>query len=161
MNWSGAFLSKWFNFVLVVWVSVYIVVKELIYCLSLAGASVLISGYSSFTPGSHVNFGQQYGNGAVLFVLSASNLQRSFAIGNGPQSSTNSWSLCKNGITKSKHWNSLIREVIWQWKMVNLPAAGIIGCNTCWTSTEWSQIPRFTWFNCSTSCWCKTHSREI
>lgn len=77
--------------------------SNLIYCLSLAGVSVLISGYSSLTPGSHVNFGQQYGNGAVLFVLSASNLQRSFAIGNGPQSSTNSWSLYENGIRKSDH----------------------------------------------------------
>lgn len=59
-----------------------------IYCL--AGSSVLTSGYSSFTPGSHTNFGQQYGNGADLLVLSASNLQRSLAIGNGPQSSTDS-----------------------------------------------------------------------
>lgn len=56
-------------------------------------ASVRISGYSSFTPGSQTNFGQQYGNGADLFVLSVSNLQRSLAIGNGPQSSTSSWSL--------------------------------------------------------------------
>lgn len=59
------------------------------YCFS-AGSSVLISGYSSFTPGSHSNFGQQYGNGADLLVLSESNLQRSLAIGNGPQSSTDS-----------------------------------------------------------------------
>lgn len=63
---------------------------ELIYSLSLDGASVLISGYSSLTPFSQVNFGQQYGNGADLFVRSVSNLQRLFSIGNGPQSSTNS-----------------------------------------------------------------------
>lgn len=61
-----------------------------VYCFSFDGDSVLISGYSSLTPASHVNFGQQYGNGADLFVRSVSNLQRLFSIGNGPQSSTNS-----------------------------------------------------------------------
>lgn len=53
----------------------------------------MISGYSSFTPGSHVKVGQQYGKGAVLFVFSVSNLHLSLANGNGPQSSTNSSNL--------------------------------------------------------------------
>lgn len=39
--------------------------------------------------------GQQYGNEAVLFVRSVSNLHLSFANGRGPQSSTNSNNLSK------------------------------------------------------------------
>lgn len=44
-----------------------------------------------------MKLGQQYGNAAVLFVFSVSNLHFSFAIGNGPQSSTNSNNLKKIG----------------------------------------------------------------
>lgn len=60
-----------------------------------AGFSLAISGYSSFTPGSQVNCGQQYGKGALLLVFSVSNLHLSFTNGNGPQSSTTSKSLLK------------------------------------------------------------------
>lgn len=54
------------------------------------GATVGISGYSNFAPGSQTKFGQQSGNGAVLLVLASSNLHLGLAKGSGPQSSTNS-----------------------------------------------------------------------
>lgn len=78
------------------------------------GATVGISGYSNLAPSSHLNFGQQSGNDAVLLVFSvekycyflvhtetmlltivipSSSLHLSLAKGRGPQSSTNSKSL--------------------------------------------------------------------
>lgn len=56
---------------------------------SFGGAGVGISGYSSFTPFSHSNWGQQSGNAAVLLVFSDS-LHLGLALGRGPQSSTSS-----------------------------------------------------------------------
>ena len=49
----------------------------------------VISGYSSFTPGSHSNTGQHSGKLAVLFVFSDS-LHLGLVFGYGPQSSTSS-----------------------------------------------------------------------
>lgn len=52
-------------------------------------AATGISGYSSFTPGSHSKDGQHSGKAAVLLVFSES-LHFGLAFGKGPQSSTSS-----------------------------------------------------------------------
>lgn len=56
---------------------------------SAAFSITVISGYSSFTPGSQSNTGQHSGNAAVLLVFSDS-LHLGLFLGYGPQSSTSS-----------------------------------------------------------------------
>lgn len=55
-------------------------------------STTVSSGYSSFTPGSQSNTGQQSGKLAVLLVFS-DNLHLGLDLGYGPQSSTSSRSL--------------------------------------------------------------------